>query len=46
MPNRSHRDLIAVAAPTHEWKTALCAVLPTDGNRGHPSRISIGASAI
>jgi hypothetical protein len=46
MPNRSHRDLIAVAAPTHEWKTALSAVSPTDGNRGHPSRMSIGASAI
>src|SRR5712671_7460722 len=46
MPNRSHRDLIAVAAPTHERKTALCAVLPTDGNKGHPSRMSIGASAI
>ena len=26
-------------------KTALSAVLPTDG-RGHPSRMSIGASAI
>jgi hypothetical protein len=41
MPNRSHRDLIAVAAPTHEWKTALSAVSPTDGNRGHPSRMSM-----
>jgi hypothetical protein len=38
------QDLIARAAPTHVWKIALFAVLPIDG-KGHPSRMSIGASA-
>src|SRR6202035_3213295 len=40
MPSRRHRDLVARAAPPHEWKTALSAVLPMDGNRGHPSQMS------
>ena len=39
------QEFIARAAPTHVWKTALSAVLPTEG-KGHPPRVSIGASAI
>jgi hypothetical protein len=49
MPNPRHRDPIAQAASRYEWKTAPCrpsAELPTEGNRGHPSRISIGVLAI